>query len=227
MLLRVTLALALVMSCLHSFSQTDKNDSLQFTTYYYETGGKSSEGYLRDGQPDGYWKSYYRNGNVKAEGNRKNHKLDGPWIFYTEDGEKSVEINYSENKKNGLRKTFRDDKVVKEETFADDQLQGFTREYFFPTGELKQEIPFENGKTKGEGYEYSKEGYVITLLTYKGGVLTKKQRINRKDEQDQKQGIWMVFFPSKAVDNEGPYVNDLKHGYWKYYHCQKNYFYRL
>ena len=222
MLLRVTLALALVMSCLHSFSQTDKNDSLQFTTYYYETGGKSSEGYLRDGKPDGYWKSFYRNGNVKAEGNRKNHKLDGPWIFYNEDGAKTAEINYSENKKNGLRISFREGKVTKEENFVDDQLQGFTREYYFPTGELKQETPFVDGKAKGAGYEYNQEGLVITLLTYKGGVLTKKQRINRTDQQGQKQGIWMVFFKNKAVDHEGPYVNDLKHGYWKYYQANGN-----
>ena len=217
MLSRVWLTGALLLSCLLSFSQTENNDSLQFTTYYFETGGKSSEGYLRNGRPDGYWKSFYRNGTVKAEGNRKNYQLDGPWIFYTAEGEKTVEINYSENKKNGLQKTFKEDKVIKEEAFVDDKLQGFTRHYFFPNGELKMEVPFVNNQANGEGYEYSKDGMVITLLTYKDGVLTKKQSVNRTDEQGQKQGIWMTFFPNRKVQSEGPYVNDLKHGYWKFY----------
>lgn len=222
MLLRVCLTQALVASCLLSFSQKEKNDSLQFTTYYFESGGRSSEGYLREGRPDGYWKSYYRNGNLKAEGNRKNFLLDGPWIFYTEDGEKTVEINYVENQKNGLQKTFREDKVVKEETYVEDKLQGFSRHYYFPGGELEREVPFVNGQANGEGYEYNKQGRIITLLTYKAGVLTKKQSINRTDQQEQKQGIWMTFFPNRKVESEGPYVNDLKHGYWKFYQPNGN-----
>ena len=45
-----------------------KEDSLVFTTYYYEGGAKSSEGYLKNGQPEGYWKSFYHNGQIKTEG---------------------------------------------------------------------------------------------------------------------------------------------------------------
>lgn len=221
MLLRTLCSLWFVCSCVVSFAQTEPNDSLQFTTYFYETGAKSSEGYLRNGKPDGYWKSYYRNGNLKAEGNRKHYMLDGPWIFYTEDGEKTVEINYKEDHKNGLRKTFRNGNVVKEENFVDDQLQGFTREYY-PSGELRQETPYVDGLAKGEGYEYDKDGRIITLLTYKAGVLTRKQSINRIDEQQQKQGVWMVFYPNRQVKNEGIYQNDLKNGYWKYYQPNGN-----
>lgn len=217
MLSRVILTGALLLSCLLSFSQIEKNDSLQFTTYYFENGGKSSEGYLRDGKPDGYWKSFYRNGTVKAEGNRKKFQLDGPWTFYTAEGEKTVEINYSQNKKNGLQKTFKGGKVIKEEPYADDKIQGFVRHYFFPDGELQMEVPYVDSQANGAGYEYNKTGMVITLLTYKDGVLTKKQNVNRTDEQEQKQGIWMTFFPNRSVQSEGPYVNDLKHGYWKFY----------
>lgn len=216
MLLR-TLALCLLCcGSLLSLAQSEKNDSLEFITYYYEGGARSSEGHLRQGRPDGYWKSYYRNGNLKAEGNRKNFLLEGPWLFYDQEGNKTVEINYGEDKKNGLRKTFSEGKVVKEETFVNDKLQGFSREYF-PTGELEREVPFVDGLEKGEGYEYEKDGRIVTLLTYKAGVLTKKQRINRLDEQAQKQGLWISFFKNRKIESEGPYVNGLKNGYWKYY----------
>ncbi len=216
MLLRTLLSFSLIFGFLHSYSQTKKNDSLEFKTYYYEGGAKSSEGYLRDGKPDGYWKSYYRNGNLKAEGNRKGYALDGPWMFYNEQGDKVVEINYEKGQKNGLRKTFRENKVVKEETFVDDVLQGYTQEFDLQ-GRLTRETPFVDGREKGEGYEYNTEGRIITLLTYKDGVLTKKQGINRKDDQGQKQSLWMEFFPNRRVKIEGTYVNDLKNGYWKYY----------
>ncbi len=221
MLLRTLAVTLLCCSCLLLSGQTEKNDSLEFITYYYEGGAKSSEGYLRNGQPDAYWKSYYRNGNLKAEGNRKNHQLEGPWIFYDEEGNKTVEINYEEGKKNGIRKTYVDGAVVKEENFVDDQLQGYTREYF-ATGELMREIPFVDGVAKGNGYEYEKDGRIVTLLTYKGGVLTKKQGINKMDQQDQKQGLWITFYQNRKIEEEGPYVNGLKNGYWKYYQANGN-----
>lgn len=216
MLLRTVATLLLSCVCLHSFSQTESNDSLRFVTYYYEMGAKSSEGYLRNGQPDGYWKSYYRNGNLKAEGNRKKYELEGPWVFYNQQGEKTVEINYEENQKNGLRKTYHEGQVVKEEPFVDDKLQGYTRHYDME-GRLTREVPFVDGKEKGEGYEYNSEGLIITLLTYKAGVLTKKQNINRKDNQEQKQGLWMEFHPNRKIRVEGTYRDNLKNGYWKYY----------
>lgn len=221
MLLRALCLSLLVTMCLHSFAQTGTNDSLEFKIYYYEGGAKSSEGYLRNGQPDGYWKSYYRNGNLKAEGDRKNHQLSGPWTFYNSEGKKTVEINYREGKKNGLRKTFTEGRVVKEENFTNDKLQGFTRLYY-PSGELKQEIPFVDNLETGEGYEYAEDGRIITLLTYKNGVLTKKQRINRKDDQDQKQGMWMAFHNNRKVKEEGPYMNGLRNGYWKFYQPNGN-----
>ena len=60
-----------------------QKDSLEPATYYFENGQVSSEGYLRNGNPDGYWKSYHRNGKIKSEGNRKEYLLDGIWeILY-------------------------------------------------------------------------------------------------------------------------------------------------
>lgn len=214
------LALSLLLIGFVSFAQQE-GDSLVFTTYRYEGGAISSEGYLRQGKPDGYWKSYYRNGNLKAEGNRKNYLLDGEWKFFNEDGELHFSIAYAEDKKNGLRKTYEEGNLVKEEPFVDDVQQGFTR-YYYPAGELLKEVPYQIGAMHGKGYEYAKDGRIITLLTFKSGVLTRQQRINRRDDVGQKQGMWLDFHPNRNIKVEGPYVNDLKNGYWKYYQPNGN-----
>lgn len=220
MLLRTGLLLTLCFGCLNLLSQ-NSNDSLEFITYYYDGGGKSSEGYLRDGKPDGYWKSFYPNGNLKAEGNRINFLLSGPWLFYNEDGEKTIEINYSEDKKEGLKKTFANNQVMKEEAYVNDRLQGYTRVYY-EGGKLKKEIPFVEGREKGVGYEYAQDERIIKLQTYKDGVLTRQQSINKLDKQGVKQGMWMDFYATRNKRWEGPYVNDLKNGYWKYYQANGN-----
>lgn len=55
-------------------------------TFYYPNGTVSSSGPMRQGQPDGYWKSYHENGLLKSEGNRKNFLLDSLWKFYNPEG---------------------------------------------------------------------------------------------------------------------------------------------
>jgi len=192
------------------------SDSLKPAVYYFENGKVSSEGTLRKGKPDGYWKSYHRNGNIKTEGNRKNYLLDGTWKFYSEEGELYLTIDYAEDKKEGFRKSYRGKQVVKREQFVNDQREGTTEEYF-ASGKLKSVTPYEAGREKGLGFEYDTVGTIITLKTFKAGVLVKEQRINRYDELSKKAGMWMEFYQDRQLKNEGLFVNNLKHGYWKYY----------
>lgn len=216
MLLRTILIFLFVGIPLLSFSQGD-GDSLVATTYYYEGGQKSSEGFLRNGKPDAYWKSYYRNGKLKAEGDRKDYKLNGPWIFYNREGLKTAEINYQAGQKEGPRKAYEEGVLSKVDYFKEDVQIGIT-EYFYPNGSLKKEVPFENGKESGQGFEYDlDDARVITLLQFKNSSLIRKQNVNRYDSQKQKQGLWMVFHKNKKIRIEGPYLNDLRNGYWKYY----------
>lgn len=216
MLLR-TLLLYLVLGIpLHSYCQNE-GDSLKATAYYYENGQVSSEGFLRNGQPDGYWKSYYRNGQLKAEGNRLDFKLDGPWIFYDRDGLKSSRITYKKGEKDGPSFLYQEGQLHKIDQYEEGKLQGISK-YFYPDSSLKKEIPYQEGKQSGQGFEYAQsDGRVITLLEFKNGALLRKQAINRFDEQEQKQGLWIQFHKNGIIAQEGPYINDLKNGYWKYY----------
>jgi antitoxin component YwqK of YwqJK toxin-antitoxin module len=68
-----------------SFSQTKTNEN-GYNIFYYANGQKSSEGNLRNGKPDGDWKTYYENGNLKSEVNRKEFQMDSMWKFYNDQG---------------------------------------------------------------------------------------------------------------------------------------------
>lgn len=219
MLLRTLLLITFIFSCLLSKSQN--KDSLVFSTYYYDSGTKSSEGYLKNGQPEGYWKSYYPNGQIKTEGNRENYLLDGSWSFYSEEGKKIVEINYKAGKKNGPRKSYENEKLNRLDNYVDDKIEGFSEQYF-PEGQIKRELPYVNDKKEGQGFEFNQEGKIVTLLNYKADVLTKKRSINQVDELGQKQSTWMTFYKNRALKVEGPYINDLKNGYWKFYTSKGN-----
>lgn len=197
-----------------------QSDSGVFTQYFYENGQLSSEGWLKDGKPEHYWKSYYRNGQLKSEGNRSNFVLDSLWIFYNRAGQKELEIEYDGGLKEGERRTFREGRLIKRENFVEDRLEGWSRFYHPEEGWLVKETPFEDNKAQGQGFEYDKEGGVISLYQYREGKLQRQQAINRYDEQRQKQGVWMEFHSNRNSAVEGLYRNDLKNGYWKYY--QKN-----
>ena len=80
----------------------NSSSSQELTRYYYPDGTVSSEGYLVNGQPDGYWKSYYPNGTLKSVGKRTNFQLDSVWCFFDEQGNLQKEISYLDNHKNGF-----------------------------------------------------------------------------------------------------------------------------
>ena len=65
-----------------------------FNRFFYPNGQVSSEGLMRDGKPDGYWKTYYVTGIIKSEGKRANHLLDSIWVFYNQVGDTLEKINY-------------------------------------------------------------------------------------------------------------------------------------
>lgn len=199
---------------IYSLSQ----DTLQedgYRKFYYPNGKLSSEGTIKDGKPDGYWKSFYQNGMPKSEGNRRNHELDSLWKFFNEDGKVILEIFYKKGKKEGIKTTYSEQEVTKE-NFKNDVKEGFTR-FYFKDGKLKQEVPFVKGLEQGFGKEFDQNGTIITLTEYRKGFIVDRLRINRKDDQGRKQGRWFTFYENGNVRTEAGYRDDLMHGYYKEY----------
>jgi uncharacterized protein len=217
MVFRAILVTVLWLMSLHGgrlhAQDTVRKDGYQ--KFYYQNGVLSSEGTMRSGKPDGYWKAYFENGKLKSEGNRKNFELDSLWRFYNENGNPVLDIFYRNGKKNGLKTTYLDKETVKE-NFVNDVKEGWTR-YYLPDGTLKLEIPFVKGLEQGIGKEYSADGIIITITEYKRGFITDRVKVNRRDKNSLKQGVWVEFHPNGKIRQEGTYKDDRKNGYFKDY----------
>lgn len=188
--------------------------------FYFPDGRISSEGTMRDGKPDGYWKTYNQEGILVSEGNRKDFELDSTWKFYDEEGKITTEINYLNGKKNGIRKTYRQDEII-EENFVNDLKEGLTR-YLFPSGKIRREINFRGGLEDGLAREFDEDGRIITLITYKGGFILERELINRFDNDGKKHGIWKYFYANGSIRIEGIYKHGMENGYFKEYDPEGN-----
>jgi antitoxin component YwqK of YwqJK toxin-antitoxin module len=186
-----------------------------YQKFYYENGKVSSEGTMRDGQPDGYWLTYYENGILKSEGNRVNFLLDSTWKFYSEEGSLVLIINYKEGQKSGLRTTIRESEII-EEYFENDIKQGLTT-WYFPDSTISKTTWFVDGREDGLSKEFGEDGRVVTLTVYKKGYVISREKINRLDSEERKQCLCKFFHENGLVRLEGTYRNDLEHGYFKEY----------
>ena len=204
-----------LISLLLVFMLGDCTAQSEFTRYYHANGIVSSEGFLSDGKPEGYWKSFNEQGQLISEGNRYNFMLDSIWRFYRADGSLSKTITYSEGKKNGLAEGFDElGNLQSRVTYLNDLRQGSFTEYFVG-GDVSKRIEFEADKENGRGYEYGRDGRIITVLDYRSGVLRKKELINRYDKAGLKQGAWKEFYTNGKIRSECHYVDDQKDGVCK------------
>ncbi|MDP3442797.1 MAG: hypothetical protein Q8T08_08055, partial [Ignavibacteria bacterium] len=200
-------------------AQQAVNDTIS-SVFYYQNGQKSSEGFLVNNKPDGYWKTFYESGLLKSEGNRKNFELDSLWKFYDESGILSLEINYKNGRKDGARITYLPTETIRE-NFELDIKKGWTS-YEDSLGRLVKNVPFENGLEQGIAYTYDTIGNIIELTTYKKGYVIDRERINRVDSENRAQGVWKWFYDSGIVKMEGTFKNGLKNGLFKTYDLQGN-----
>lgn len=188
-----------------------------YNKFYFDNGQLSSEGKLQNAQPEGYWKNYYETGILKSEGNRDGHQLDSMWKFYNAEGILTEEINYRDGKRNGLTKKYSNDGFLLESIhYEADKKSGLAFSYY-SNGTIHTETPYVNGAEKGMEYEFNPKGEIITITEYQNGIFVRQEKINRKDKNGDKQGLWKEFYDDRTVKSEGRYQDNLKHGYWKDY----------
>jgi antitoxin component YwqK of YwqJK toxin-antitoxin module len=192
-----------------------------YTIFKYPNGSISSEGLIKNGKPEGFWKSYYVTGIKKSEGKRTNFLLDSIWIFYDQAGDTTEKINYLYGKKNGWYFKFKKDPsqgvyIWSKELFAADRKEG-TAYIYFPDGKVQQTFTYNSGKKEGLSKEFDKEGNIITLYEYNNDFLVSREKINRTDNNGLKQGEWKEFYPNGGIKSEKTFKDDLIHGYYKEY----------
>jgi uncharacterized protein len=208
---------------IYKIGYSQDNNKLQdgYHVFKYPNGTVSSEGTIKDGRPEGFWKSYYVTGVKKSEGKRSNFMLDSIWTFFDQSGDTTEKINYLIGKKNGWYYRYKRDPAAgvyiwSKELYAGDRKEGLSYIYF-PDGRVQQTIAYSEGKKEGLSKEYDKEGIIITLLEYNNDFLISREKINRTDSKGLKQGAWMEFYPNGGIKSEKSYKDDLLHGYYKEY----------
>ena len=186
----------------------------RYTKFYYSDSTVSSEGFMRAGQPDGYWISYYPNGTIQSKGNRKNFLIDSVWYFYDSKGNLKSELSYEEGIRNGDTKIYADNEIQVYHYQNDTIISG---KWYSYSNALVRTIPYENGKENGLCMLYDTAGQLIGTIEYRGGYVVKRENINRTDANGYKQGIWKFFNENGILVMEGAYLNSKKNGFFKYY----------
>jgi uncharacterized protein len=195
-----------------------------FKVLYYPNGKVSSEGYLRDGKPNGYWISYYPDGIKKSEGKRESFLLDSTWVFFDEVGDTDQIVNYFLGKKNGVYLTFcskveiglKRKYLCKKEIFLNDKREGISYIYY-ENGQVLKLKKYVSGKENGLSFEYDKNGLAIVVEEYVKGILIDRQIINRYDKVLRKQGKWMDFYDDGKIKRECFYKEGNLEGLLKEY----------
>ncbi len=203
------------------FAQWVDSTHENYQAYYYQDGTLSSEGLMQNGKPNGYWITYYPNSLRKSEGNRKDFLLDSTWRFYRENGNLKNIINYKEDKKHGKSYYYNDEcQLIAEEIYENGKLEG-DKKIYFPSEDslllLKELIPYEADLKNGYSFQYAKDGRIISIVQYKNGFVKKREKINRKDKEGRKQGLWKTYYSNYRLKKEERYQNNLLNGYVKRY----------
>lgn len=221
---KIYLIIILISVILQVKGQTEQSVKDGYQIFKYPNGAVSSEGIIKNGKPEGLWKSYYVTGVLKSIGRRTNHMLDSIWVFFDQTGDTTEKINYLYGKKNGYYFRFKKDPaeglyIWSKELYAGDIKEG-TAYYYYPDGKIQQVIIYDGGKKEGISKEYDRNGTIITIYEYNNDFLVSRERINRSDQKGLKQGVWKEYYPDGIVKSEKNYKDDQLHGYYKEYDNQ-------
>jgi uncharacterized protein len=188
-----------------------------WTIYTFPEGNKASEGCLKNGQPEGEWKTYFENGQLKSVGFRTDFELSGTWIFFHSNGKKQRSVEYTSGVKNGLEREFNKEGVLLEEMSFLNGMEEGLHSFYTPDGIIEKKIPFTANEEHGIGREYAKDGRIISLLTYHRGHLQTIVQINRLNRNGEKTGTWVIWGSMERKKEEGPYLAGERHGVFKFY----------
>ena len=136
-----------------------------------------------DTKNNAYTIFFDENKNIVSEGNTYNKLRTGVWKYYHK----------------GLKT------VMTTENYINDKLEG-SRNVFYTSGKLAEEISYKNNLKEGISKKYSKEGKLVEESIFVNGVL---------------QGFYKVYNETGEVAISGQFKNDKKNGIWKYFNKGK------
>ena len=202
--------------------QAGTSDSSFVQIYYPNTDQVSSEGTMKNGKPDGYWRTYYVTGVIKSEGLRTNFLLDSVWNFYNQAGELTEQISYKIGEKSGYSNKYIYNNpqnpgrptLISKELYVMGKKEGSSY-YYYPTGELKLIVFYKDGRKQGLSREFTKDSTLVTVVQYKDNYVVDRERLNRVDENGNKQGTFREYYANGKIKKEENYLDNQLHGYYR------------
>lgn len=203
------------------FGQEIASDS-SFVQIFYPNGQVSSEGIMKNDKPDGYWRTYFVTGVIKSEGKRTNFLLDSIWNFYNQAGELTQQISYKLGEKSGYSSSYIYNNperpgqatLISKELYVRGKKEGASY-YYHPTGELQLIVFYKDGKKQGLSREFTRDSTLITVVQYKDNYVVERERVNRIDDQGNKQGTFREYYENGKIKKEENYLDNQLHGYYR------------
>jgi antitoxin component YwqK of YwqJK toxin-antitoxin module len=216
-----------------------------FTTYYYESGNKSSEGELVNGNLHGKWVYFNEQGDVISEGNFLEGNMDSTWVWYNDNGGVSKTGEYVKGREHGIWISYYDNGIVSDSgRYNESRMEG-EWVYYYENGNYSQKGNYIRGQKNGEWVYYYEDGtissienlrdgefYGVQKTYFMNGQIAEELEYRKEDDVYIKNvwledgthvvingnGIYKTYFGSNAISSEGKVENGKNVGFWKYYY---------
>ena len=184
------------------------NDSVVTTISIYENDNLlSSQSINRtdaQGRKTGQHISFYPNGAMKTEANYTNGKLNGLYKLYNQH-EQLVQVGNYEH-----------DSLIYSSSSMAEFEDPFEKKEYYADSTLKYKGSFRDGKPIGVHRSYNSKGVITdgTLYDVNGTLIGH----GITQENGDKSGEWIFYFPNGKKESEGIFSNGQKSGLWKFYY---------
>ncbi len=128
------------------------------------------EGKVKNGFPEGIWRTYYPSGNLESVVNYVDGEVDGKAFFYFDKipETKKAEMNFDKDLLEGLYTEYWPNGAVKAELeYKNGKLHGEAK-YYYPTGKIKIEGKYKKGEKKGKWLYYDPKGKLLKKERFSG-----------------------------------------------------------
>jgi hypothetical protein len=142
-----------------------------YTRHFAGTNKVKTEGQIKDGKPQGLWKSYYESGNIMHSVNYDKGEPQGECFFFYDTPKKTVKAlaEYDSDNELKLYSEFHDNGARKSEIEYDDGKAHGDAKYYFRTGSLKIEGAYKNGQKHGRWKYYDENGDRLGVERWRNG----------------------------------------------------------
>jgi uncharacterized protein len=162
------------------------------------------------GLKQGYWKHYYDTGNLKTEAYYVDDKRNGYYREYDESGNLISAVRYVDGEI-VIKKRQQEAETQNEETVKIE-----VKSTYYPDGQIKSTGAYKDTIPVGLHKEFTQEGDIAGARVF--DELGHVVGVGAVDENDNRQGKWIHYYPDGSIKSQGNYTNGQRQGLWTFYY---------